>query len=426
MRARERLCIAMSDHQRGRFEGVHAGEHIAFIYEETAELAAFVVPFIKEGLASRERCLYVVEDAERAEVIEALATGGVDVDRESRRGALLLINAEEHAGPPPFDPARLVESIRGRAAEARSGGFAGLRVAGQMTWTLTARIPDRALIEFELLLEKAAGADPLTVACMYRRDRFNPAVLRQMIRSHPLVVVKDSVSLSLDGMFQNLDRAIVQGLLQSAREHRVPKGGSYFHQGDPADEIYILMRGLVKLGRTDSDGRNVIFRIVKPMELFLGDPALLEDATRPASVSANALGDSRALAWNVQTILDTMRKHPAVSFNVFRASGERAEEYVSRLQDLATSSVEQRLARQLLRLAQSVGRQTVHGIAIEVSLSGQDLAELIFTTQYTVSRILADWRRLGVTDAQRDRILLLDPGRIAAVARMDVRGITLP
>ena len=109
-----------------------------------------------------------------------------------------------------------------------------------------------------------------------------------------------------------------------------------------------------------------------------------------------------------------------------RSSGERVEEYVSRLQDLATSSVERRLARLLLRLAHSVGRKTVQGLAIEVSLSGQDLAELVFTTQYTVSRILADWRRLGIADAQRDRILLLDPERIADVAHMDVRGMNLP
>jgi len=416
----------MSDVQRSRFGEARAGDHIVFIYEETLELTAFAVPFITEGMARRERCVYIVDDLERAEVTAALAAGGVDVDRESRRGAMLLINGEEYAGPPPFDSSRLVESIRRRAAEARSGGFAGLRIADQMTWTLEARIPDHTLVEFEMLLDKAAGPDPLTVACMYRRDRFNPAVLRQLIRSHPLVVASDFVSLSLGGLFHNLDRAVVQGLIQSAHERRVPKGGCYFRQGDPAADIYVLMSGLVKLVRTDSDGRSVIVRIVKPMELFVGDPAVLEDATCPASVSAQALVDSRALAWDAPTMLHAMLTHPAVSFNVVRSSGERVEEYVSRLQDLATSSVERRLARLLLRLAHSVGRKTVQGLAIEVSLSGQDLAELVFTTQYTVSRILADWRRVGIADAQRDRILLLDPERIADVAHMDVRGMNLP
>ena len=246
----------MSEVQRPRFGAARAGDHIVFIYEETRELAAFAAPFIKEGLARREVCVYIVDDLERADVTEALTAGGVDVDRESQRGALLLVNAEEHAGPPPFDPMRLVETIRGRAAEARSSGFAGLRIAGQMTWALKTRIPDRALVEFEMLLDKATGADPLTVACMYRRDRFNPAALRQLIRSHPLVVANDSVVLGLGGLFQNLDRAILQGLAQSARERRMPKGGCYFRQGDADTDIYVLMSGMVKLVRTDSDGRH--------------------------------------------------------------------------------------------------------------------------------------------------------------------------
>ncbi|TMJ10374.1 MAG: Crp/Fnr family transcriptional regulator [Bacillati bacterium ANGP1] len=84
--------------------------------------------------------------------------------------------------------------------------------------------------------------------------------------------------------------------------------------------------------------------------------------------------------------------------------------------------MEQRLARFLLRLAQSIGRQTVRGLAVDVALSGQELAELVITTPFTVSRILADWRRLGIADAQRDRILILDLKRIRAVAGLRDRG----
>lgn len=80
--------------------------------------------------------------------------------------------------------------------------------------------------------------------------------------------------------------------------------------------------------------------------------------------------------------------------------------------------MEQRLSRLLLRLAQSIGRKTVHAIVLDVPRSGQDLAELVISTPYTVSRILADWRRLGVADAQCERILLLDQERLAAIAHM--------
>lgn len=51
-----------------------------------------------------------------------------------------------------------------------------------------------------------------------------------------------------------------------------------------------------------------------------------------------------------------------------------------------------------------------------MSLSRQDLAELVISTPYAVSRILADWRRLDIADAQRERILILDQDAMAALA----------
>jgi CRP/FNR family transcriptional regulator len=417
--AKRKWCVAMTD---GRWQGsgqVSPGDHIIFIYEDTPELTAFAVSFIEEGLARGERCLYVIEDQDLPEITEALAAGGVDVDRESQRGALVFLNAEEYAGPPPFDPLRLIEVIRRRMAEASSRGFAGMRIAGQMTWTIKAGVPDRVLVEYELLLERATGPGSLTVACMYQRDRFDQAVLQQLVRSHARVVADDQVYLSLSALFQNLARADLEGLARSARERHVPKGGFFFHQGDPTPEVYMLMSGKVKIVRTDSDGRSVILRLVSAMEPF-GERGVLGGTTRLGS--AQALEDARALVWDAPTMLQAIMTHPAVSLNAIRLLEERVETERSRLQDLATSGVERRLARLLLRLAQSIGRPTVRGLAIDVSLSGQDLAELVIATPYTVSRILADWRRLGIADAQREQILILDLKRLAAVAGLRDEG----
>lgn len=410
----------MSDVQKWRFGDVSAGDHIVFIYDETPELTAFAAPFIKEGLAKGERCLYVLGDFGVTEATEALVAEGVDVDRENQRGALTLMTDEEFAGPPPIDPSRLADLIHRKATEVASSGFTGLRIAGEMTWTLKAPIPDRALVEYELLLEESTGPGFLTVACMYQRDRFDPAVLQQLIRNHAKVVAADYVYLSLSTLFQNLARGDLQELAKSAHERRVPKGGFFFHQGDAPSEVFVLMNGMVKLVRTDPDGRGVILRIIKPVEPFGDRAALGGGGGRLAS--AEALEDSRALAWDSAAILHVITTHPALSLNAIRFLEERLEKERGRLLDIATAGVEQRLARQLLRLAQSVGRKTAEGAVIGVSLSGQDLAELVITTPYTISRILADWRRLGIADVQRERILLRDQKRLAAIADMRARG----
>jgi len=87
-----------------------------------------------------------------------------------------------------------------------------------------------------------------------------------------------------------------------------------------------------------------------------------------------------------------------------------------RLVDLATSPVERRLARLLHRLSGSLGRSTPQGIVIELGLSGEELAELLNTTPYTISRILAEWRRRHLVTVERDRMLLFDETRLEAIA----------
>lgn len=395
---------------------LRSGDHIAFIYDDyddARELTVFVVPFIKDGLARGERCIYIMDDRERTEVSAALAAGGVDVDREIERGALVPMSAEEYHGPPPFDALRVVEHIRQRVFDATARGFAGLRIAAEASWTLKEGISDDPFGELDSLVNKAVGPGALTLVCMYRRDRLAPAALRQVINGHAKVVAGDYVHVSLSALFQTLARSDLQRLSQSAGERRKRKGEFYFHQGDHADEVYVLTDGAVKFVRTDPAGQSVILSIVTPNEPF-GHVSALGGSARLAS--AQTLDDSRALVWDVPTILQVMMKHPEVSLKTMRLMVERIEEAVVQVQDLATSPVERRLARVLFRLAESVGHRMSQGIAIELSLSGQDLAELTSTTPFTVSRLLAEWRRLQVVDAGRERILILNPRRIAAIA----------
>jgi CRP-like cAMP-binding protein len=129
--------------------------------------------------------------------------------------------------------------------------------------------------------------------------------------------------LSLSALFQTLARSDLQGLVQSAGERRVRQGDDYFRQGDPANEVYVLTSGEVKLVRADSNGRNLILRIVAPVEPF-GERALFGGTTRLSS--AQALDDSRALIWDAPTILRVMMSHPAVSLDAVRLMEDRLEQ----------------------------------------------------------------------------------------------------
>ncbi len=354
----------------------------------------------------------MVDDLSAKQVKAALAAAGVNVSREIERGALVLLNAREYSQP-PVTPAHIINLIRERARDARSRGFRGLRVAVEMTWAVTMAVPDETVVQIESLLDVALGYEAATVACQYRRDRFPSAVLQQVLRTHAKVVAGDHAFVSVSGMFQELTRTDLQAFLSSAEERRVLKGGYYFRQGDPSREVFVLIAGRLKGVRTDPEGRSVIIGFFRPPDPFGHASAF---AGLPRIASAQVIEDSRALVWDVQTVLGVIRAHPEVSLDAVRFIAKEAAAQVDHTVDLTASPVERRLARFLHRLARSMGRRTASGITIEMGLSGQDLAGLINATPYTVSRVLAGWHRLKVVAAQRGRFLVLDAERLAAIA----------
>ncbi len=397
--------------------GGNSGDHVILIYEDGAELFTFVIPFIKDGLAKGERCILVVE-SESAEVVEALSDRAVAINREVKRGAFAVTTAREFFGFPPFNAARAMARILRAQREAASAGFAGLRLAGDWAWSLGKGDQNDELRELESLVERAVGPGRLTVACMYRRDRIDPDTLERLVRLHTKVIASDYVFLRMSALFRSLAPQDLQGLARSARERVRRKGAFFFQQGAPARDVYLLTSGLVKLVRTTPGGEGVILRVVAPVQHF-GDGRIgLGDAVRFAS--AEALEDSRALVWDSSAIAEVVLAHPAVGVSVIRWLQELMEEERTRLEDFLSADAKRRLARLFLRLGHSLGHKTRRGVVIDVTLSGRDLAELVVTSPYTVSRILAEWRRLRILDAQRTRIHIQDREQLTAIAEQPV------
>jgi CRP-like cAMP-binding protein len=65
-----------------------------------------------------------------------------------------------------------------------------------------------------------------------------------------------------------------------------------------------------------------------------------------------------------------------------------------------------RLSHEILRLLDQVGRR-VNG-AVQISLSREELAQLIGTTLFTVSRLLCDWDERGIVSIGRETVSVSD------------------
>jgi len=88
----------------------------------------------------------------------------------------------------------------------------------------------------------------------------------------------------------------------------------------------------------------------------------------------------------------------------------------TRIVELSTQHVEQRIARALLRLINQSGQRTGEGIEISFPITRQDVSEMTGTTLHTVSRLLSAWERDGLVSSKRKKIVVSDPHRLVLLA----------
>lgn len=214
-------------------------------------------------------------------------------------------------------------------------------------------------------------------------------------------------------LFQDLDPSALAAIAGAARRRTVRAGAYLFRQNDPAHILYVLARGSVKLTQVNSDGEQILLRVVGAGETF-GAVAPLGNMRYPAS--AQAAEPSLVLLWDGPTMLALMEQFPHLAINAVRVLAARVHEFQDRYRELATERVERRVARALLRLARQVGRRVEDGVLIALPFSRQDLAEMAGTKRFTVSRIFSEWDQRGIIAAGRKRVLIKQPHALVVIA----------
>jgi CRP-like cAMP-binding protein len=204
--------------------------------------------------------------------------------------------------------------------------------------------------------------------------------------------------------------------LDAGRVHGLRRGHALARQGEPATDFYLVEAGLLKLLQISIEGQQLIVRFVGPGEPF-GGVVALEGASYP--VTALATQATRVRAWPRETLNRLLGSFPQVRLNIMREMAAHMTDELTRVRELTTERVGQRLAHTLLRLVRQFGQPAPGGVLITHPLTRQELAELAGTTLYTVSRTLSQWEADGVIRTSRRRLLVRSRARLEALSRPD-------
>ena len=128
------------------------------------------------------------------EFAEILAHADVDVAGEQQRGVLRIVSQRDsYLRYGQFTPQAMIDFIRQQESAAVAEGRSGLRILGEMTWALGPGIGSDRLIEYEALLNDFLPNSRTTAVCQYDHGRFDPPVIYDLFRTHPLVILGDQV-----------------------------------------------------------------------------------------------------------------------------------------------------------------------------------------------------------------------------------------
>jgi CRP/FNR family transcriptional regulator len=185
-------------------------------------------------------------------------------------------------------------------------------------------------------------------------------------------------------------------------------------QGTAQQAVYFVKRGSIKLVRTTKEGHAFIIDILGPSTLF-GELEEGMDADG-SEVAAEALEETLLCMMRRDNFNRLMELVPTLGTRITTLSGLRLRRVRNRLADLLYSSVEERLAKTFLSLAEDFGVACPEGVLIDLRLTHNDFAGLIASTRETVSTVLNDLCRRSVITFRDHRILVIDQGQIKRLA----------
>jgi CRP-like cAMP-binding protein len=172
------------------------------------------------------------------------------------------------------------------------------------------------------------------------------------------------------------------------------KDEAAFAQGDPADAIFYVQKGRLRVTVTSANGKEATITLVGPGE-FLGENCMV--SAHPIRLAtATAMADTELLKISKAEMVRVLHDEPKLSEMFMHFLLTRNDRIQADLVDQLFNSSEKRLARILLLLAQ-FGKESKPETVIP-KISQEVLAEMIGTTRSRVSFFMNRFRKLGFVE----------------------------
>ena len=207
----------------------------------------------------------------------------------------------------------------------------------------------------------------------------------------------DTEFLKSISYFAGLSADELESIREIVLEKKADRREIILYEGEPAEAIYFVVSGALKLFRTSVDGKEQILSILRPGDSF-NDVPVFDDGPNPASVETMTPVLLYELSKSDFNAL--LENNPAVTANTVHVLAGKVRQLVDLVEDLSFRHVIGRVARILLEHTDGEGSGP--------HLTQQDMAAMAGTAREVVGRSLKALEEEGIIRFNRHRIVIVD------------------
>lgn len=214
--------------------------------------------------------------------------------------------------------------------------------------------------------------------------------------------------------FQDLSQADLVVVNPYFREVGFIVNDTICYAGDPAEYLFVVADGRVKLMHDTQAGKEVVLDLLTRGEFFGSLSVLGEDVYPDTAIAQTPVC---ILMIDKAAFVQILTRYPLVSLKVIGIMSERLRAAHERLERLGAGSVEERIAHVLLRLGEKFGEKKRDvGLLIQAPLTRDDLAAMSGTTTETASRVMSQLQKDGLIQSGRGWVAIKDRQGLQGIA----------
>ncbi len=200
--------------------------------------------------------------------------------------------------------------------------------------------------------------------------------------------------------------------LEGASSEIVERSKTIFFPGDPAEKVYLIRRGAVRLSRVYETGEEITVALLRENSLF-GVLSLLTGDRSDRFYHAVAFTKVELITAPATSVRNAIEADTGVGLLLLQGLSSRILQTETMIETLTHRDMSSRLVSFLLVLCRDFGVPDENGITIDLKLSHQAIAEAIGSTRVTITRLLGELRNSSLLAIDRKKITIFDPIALA-------------